>query len=263
MSEFTTLTLQLDPPVARIVLNRPQSRNAITLTMLEELAGAAKRVEATQDVRVVVLSGAGDTFSVGFDLTAMAGLFAGGLPDQESLNNMAKMGRQAVDAIAGLSAISVASLQGHAIGGGFLFAAACDFRVVAEETTFCLPEIDLGVPLTWGGVPLLCRQLGPSIARDVVMTGRRFGPADLAGTGFAHRVVPSVHCAAVTDALVGDLCAKPARALSQLKAQFQQALGVHDDGASDEERFVEALLDPAFLATAMAYVQRVSKKPSP
>ena len=262
MSDWSTLTLTIDPPVARIVLNRPKAHNAITLPMLEELATAAAHVEANQAVRVVVLSGAGDTFSVGFDLTAMASLFAGGVPAQESLASMAALGRKAVDAIAGLSAVTVASVQGHAIGGGFLLASACDLRIVAADTTFCLPEIDLGVPLTWGGVPLLCRRLGAALARDVVMTGRHFGPADVDGTGFAHRVVLSDDCSVATNELIADLCAKPAQALRQVKAQFQQALGIGDDGVSDEDRFVEAVLDPSFLATAMAYVQRVSKKPS-
>jgi len=262
MSESSTLTVTVEAPVSRIVLNRPQCRNAITLDMLQELVEAAKRVEANKAVRIVVLSGSGDTFSVGFDLQAMAGLFAAGAPTEESLSRMASLGRQAVDAIANLSAITVASLRGHAIGGGFLLASACDFRIVADDTTFCLPEIDLGVPLTWGGVPLLCHQLGTALARDVVMTGRSFGPEDVAGTGFAHRVVPPAECEDATDALIAALCAKPVRALAQLKAQFQQTLGLHDDGVSDEERFVEAVLDPNFLATAMAYVQGLSKKSS-
>jgi enoyl-CoA hydratase/carnithine racemase len=262
MSEWSTLILTIDPPVASIVLNRPQSRNAITLPMLDELVRAAERVESDDSVRVVLLTGGGETFSVGFDLQAMAGLFAGGVPAQESLASMAAQGRKAVNAIAGLSAVTVASVQGHAIGGGFLLASACDLRIVAADTTFCLPEIDLGVPLTWGGVPMLCQLLGTALARDVVMTGRRFGPEDVVGTGFAHRVVPSADCTAATNELIADLCAKPARALRQVKAQFQQTMGIRDDEMSDEARFVEAVLDPNFLATAMAYVQRLSNKPS-
>ena len=259
MSQWSTLTVQVEPPVAFIRLNRPNARNAITLPLLDELVSAAETIQSNEAIRIVVLQGEGKSFSVGFDLTTMAGVFSDGLPAEDVLLDMASKGRAALDAIAGLSAVTVASIQGHAIGGGFLLAAACDVRVAAHGTRFGLPEIDLGLPLTWGGVPLLCRQLGPSLAKDLVLTGRRFGTEDVNGIGYFHRVVEPEDLATTTAEVVEQLRSKPALALSQIKAQFQQAMGVRDDGVSDEERFVQALKDPNFLANAMAYVQGLRK----
>ena len=91
----------------------------------------------------------------------LAPLFAqGALPAETQLKDWARLGHKAVLALANLPQITIASVQGHAIGGGFLLLAACDFRLAENETRFALPEIDIGLPLTWGGVDRLMHLLG-------------------------------------------------------------------------------------------------------
>ena len=255
MAELTSLEVEFEPGCARVTLARPDSGNALTPRLLEELVAVCGELEAREDLRVVVLRGAGRGFSAGMDLSRMAGLFARGLPSEEQLLELAELGRRAVDAVLGLSAVTVAELRGFAVGGGFLLAAACDLRVVAEGTRFALPEVDLGVPLTWGGVPLLCRVLGPSLARDLVLTGRRVGPDALSGLGFAVACVPAASLEERCASLVASLLAKPSGTPRSLKAQFQRQLDVRDDGIDDEQRFVRAVRSPTFFKRAMTYVR--------
>ena len=101
--------------------------------------------------------------------------------------------------------------------------AACDFRVVAEDTVLAIPEIDMGLPYTWGGVARLVHELGPSLARDLIMTGRRFRAAEVAPFGFVQRVVAGDDLEEKTSALARELLAKPQLALELVKRQFRAA----------------------------------------
>ena len=79
------------------------------------------------------------------------------------------------EAMENLSAVSVASIRGHCVGGGVVLAATCDLRIAASDARFSIPEIDLGIPLAWGGIPRLVREVGPALTKELVMTCRPFG----------------------------------------------------------------------------------------
>ena len=260
MVHYEHLCVQIANGVAELALNRPAQRNALSLELLAELIACCEALGQRHDVRVVILSGQGSSFSVGFDLMGLAPLFAqGALPAETQLKDWARLGHKAVLALANLPQISIASAQGHAIGGGFLLLAACDFRLAENETRFALPEIDIGLPLTWGGVDRLMHLLGEDLAKDLVLTARSFGPKDLQHTSFLYRAVTAQeHDEAVT-ILVETMLVKPAPALRLCKEQFlaarNQAFG-HVE--RDAQHFVDALLHPDFLSTAMAYVQRIA-----
>ena len=172
--------LQVGSGVASVTLNRPYVMNALSPAVLEGLLNIIETVRGRSDVRVLVLEGVGRAFSVGFDLRAMSGLMqTDGTVDQGALEQTARLGAQVISDLGELSAVTVASVHGFAVGGGLLLMAACDLRVVSDDLVCAVPEIDLGLPLMWGGVPLLMRELGPGLARDVIMTGRRFGAEEL------------------------------------------------------------------------------------
>jgi enoyl-CoA hydratase/carnithine racemase len=156
----------LDGPIALVTLCRPEKLNALDRATLEGLADVARRLDADPAVKVAIVRGAGRAFSAGFDLhdRRWAEL---GAPEQS-----AAVGRAMAEAIAGMRAITVASIHGHCIGGGVVLAAACDLRVAASSTRFSIPEVDLGIPLYWAGVPLLVRELGPALTKELVLTGR-------------------------------------------------------------------------------------------
>ena len=85
--------------------------------------------------------------------------------------------------------ITIASLHGHCIGGGVVLASACDLRIASENTIFSIPEVDLGIPLAWGGIPRLVREIGPAMTKELVMTCRPFDAKEAKSLGFINRVV--------------------------------------------------------------------------
>ena len=262
MTPYEHLVLSFEGPIARITLNRPKALNALSMGLLAELLAAIRAAEEYADARLLVLEGQGRAFCGGFDLQGVASLFmGGGGPKAETLRPLAVMGEEVVTALDSTRLVTIASVHGYAIGGGFLLMSACDLRVVTEDTVCAIPEVDIGLPLVWGGVPLLVRELGPSLARDLVMTCRRFRPRDLPDTGFFHRLVDADNRVETVAALAKSLGAKPALALSQTKQQFLQRDG-RREGRCDADLALEALMDPAFLPNAMRYLQGLRGKRS-
>ena len=201
--EFQTLVVEAKTAVARITLNRPEKRNPLSRQTLRELADAAHWLDAQPEVRVVVVRGAGGSFCAGADL----GLFSG--PAQGSPRDNADLGRQMADALEGMRPVSIAAIEGWCVGGGLVLAAACDLRVASEDARFSIPEVDLGIPLAWGGIPRLVREIGAARTKELVLTCRPFGAAEAKAAGFLNRVVPAEALEAEVDGLARSLAAKP------------------------------------------------------
>lgn len=147
---FDTLRIEhdTDSRVATLVLNRPGKLNALSRQLLGELARACRWLDDRGDIAVVVVRGEGRAFSAGFDL----GDFADGDPTI-SVRDTADLGRVAAEALTDVRQLTIAALHGHCVGGGLVLAASCDIRVAADDTRFSIPEVDLGIPLAWGGIP--------------------------------------------------------------------------------------------------------------
>ncbi len=257
MADYESLRVAIDGELAHVILERPERLNALNATALREVAEAARFLDGEAEVRVVVVEGSGGSFCSGVDVKDLAmGLFAGGKPAEESLRELHATGQAMVEAVAAMRAVTIASVRGCAIGGGVLLMAACDLRVIAEDTLLAIPEINMGLPYTWGGVPRLVQELGPSLSRELVMTGREFLPSELRASGFAHRVVAAGEVSAETDALVEQLLAKPACGLELVKRQFADA-SVHlmADTSNDPDWFVEAIESPDFVPAVTSYMQ--------
>jgi enoyl-CoA hydratase/carnithine racemase len=127
--DFETLLVRADGACGEIVLNRPERLNALSAAVLEELAGAAGWLGGMEEVKVVVVRGAGRSFSAGADLEGFRPDAAG---DDAALRAAAERGRRMGDAIAGMRAVTVASIRGHCLGGAMVLAAACDLRLAAS-----------------------------------------------------------------------------------------------------------------------------------
>ena len=80
-------------------------------------------------------------------------------------------------------------MHGWCVGGGLVLAAVCDLRVAGRSARFSIPEVELGIPLAWGGIPRLVREIGPALTKELVMTCREFGPDEAKAAGFLNRVV--------------------------------------------------------------------------
>jgi enoyl-CoA hydratase/carnithine racemase len=240
--------------VGRIVLARPEKLNALNRALLEELAQAAAWFDAQASVKVVVISGEGKAFSAGFDLADPSWRELG--PPQQS----AVVGRAMAEAIGAMRALTIASIHGHCVGGAVVLAAACDLRVAAASATFRIPEVDLGIPLFWTGVPRLTRELGPALTKELILTGRAFDAAEAHAIRFVNRVVADDVLEEQTDALAAALASKPALVLQMTKEQVEAVASVAGGSADqDVADLAAAFADPEARAVAAAYVRRLRK----
>jgi enoyl-CoA hydratase/carnithine racemase len=210
-------------PAVTITLDRPEQRNAQTPATWRALSAAGAVLAQTPDVRVVVLRGAGASFSAGLDRAMFS---PEGLPGESSLAELAGLEDDALDAeIAGFQAafacwsqvpaVTIAAVQGHAVGAGFQLALACDLRVLADDARLAMRETSLGlVPDLTGTWPLV-RAVGSARALEICATGRWVGAAEAASIGLATAVVPLAELGGAVEDLTAALLAAPAGALRE------------------------------------------------
>ena len=196
---------------AVITIERPRTLNSLDMATLNALETAAREVADRSSAKVVVVRGRGRAFSSGVDLSLL------GSGDGVDPREVGDAGRTMMEAFDSIPAVTVAALRGAAVGGGLVLAAACDLRVAADDTYFSIPEVDLGLPVGWGGVPRLVRELGPALTRELIMTCRPFTAQEAKEAGFLNRVVPPSDLDRTVDELVFTLCAKPREVLRAVK----------------------------------------------
>ncbi len=246
-----------DGVVGALVLNRPTKLNALSRELLRDLIAACEAANRVATLKVIVVRGEGRAFSAGFDLTD-----AVTADEHLDARGAADLGRRATDALEQVRAVTIAAIRGHCVGGGVVLASACDVRIAAADTRLSIPEIDLGLPLTWGAVPRLVRELGPARTRELVMTGDPFSADDAERWGFVNRVVPNEDLDQAVAELARRLAAKPAIGLRATKQQVAMAASEmasthHAD--ADAVYLVAAQRDPEARAIAADYLTRRSR----
>jgi enoyl-CoA hydratase/carnithine racemase len=214
-----------------VVLDRPDRLNAQTPHTWAALGEAGRSLPA--DVRVVVVRGEGRAFSAGLDRAAFE---PGGIPGAPGLAELAAMPPADGDAtIRGFQEafgwlrrpglVSVAAVQGHAIGAGFQLALACDLRVLADDATFTMAESRYGLVPDLGGTAPLVAAVGYPRALEICLTARRVDAAEALAIGLATIVVPRPSLDAAVADLVAALLAPPPEAAAEIKALLLDAPG--------------------------------------
>jgi enoyl-CoA hydratase/carnithine racemase len=215
-----TLTLERVGPVLRVWLDRPEKRNPLSPQCLQELIDVYTGVATDFEVGCIVIGGRGPSFSGGADLRAPTPERSAD-PTPRERRWASQLGMRMARAVDECEVPTIARLHGHVVGGAAVLALACDFRLAAEETLFWIPEVDLGIPLTWGAVPLLIRECGMARAREAVVLGDRISATTAEQWGMAHRVVPIDELDGVVDDWARRLCEKPATAMSLTTSQLR------------------------------------------
>ena len=246
---YRHLNVVAEVSVGAMTLNRPDKLNALSVDLMHEIVAASAELSVSP-VRTVVVSGTGRAFSTGFDLTSLATLETSG-----SGVEAARLGQAMADAVADMRPVTVAALHGHVVGGGVVLAAACDLRLAAADTVFSIPEVDLGIPLAWGGIPRLVREFGPALTRELVMTCRPFSAEEAASRGFLNGVVPTGEHLAAAAALAEAVAARPALPVATTKQHVAEVMR-GDFGRDDAAGLIAALADPESMAARTAYLER-------
>lgn len=246
-------------PVATVTLSRPEVLNAQT----PQTWGALREFgrELSGEVRVVVVRGEGRSFSAGLDRALLspgaAGELAGGTGD----GTPAQLAGMPPDAAAARIAdfqqafawlrrpdlISVAAVQGHAIGAGFQLALACDLRVLSQDAQLTMAEVTHGLVPDLGGTKRLVELIGYARALELCVTGRRVGAAEAERIGLANLVVPGAELTAAVDDLVAAVLSAPRDAVIEIKALLLAAAGrtFADQERAEREAQVRRLRDLA------------------
>ena len=242
--------------------------HAIGEGVRKDMAEAAYWFDRNLDVRVVIVRGEGRAFCAGADLKGASTSGSPSAPPPGSASWQARReagqrGLRMANAIEQMRAVTIAQLHGYAVGGGFLLAVSCDLRVAADDVVFFIPEVELGIPLTWGGVPRLVRELGPALAKELVMTCRRFTPEEARAAGFVNRVVPAAQLEAEVRSLAAELAAKPAVPVIVTKEHVNavtRAMAAGLTSFADGDVLLGTVFDPESLEAARRYRERTFRK---
>jgi enoyl-CoA hydratase/carnithine racemase len=253
--QFETLVVKVEGRIGRVTMNRPEKLNALSRQLMSEIVELGAWLKLREDIRVMIFSGAGRSFCAGFDLNDFSSA-----SDGESPRQAADLGRLATNALTDVPQLTIAAVHGHCVGGGVVFVAACDLRVATNETTFIIPEVDLGIPLAWGGIPRLVREIGPALTKELVLTCRPFGANEAKSIGFINQVVlPSDLEITVTE-LAANLASKTLYSLHSTKQQVNavmEEIAGTGRSAGDADMLVYAMRDPESReATARYLAQR-------
>jgi methylglutaconyl-CoA hydratase len=218
---FDHLLVTREGPVEHVVLNRPEVRNAFNPALVRSLTAWAAAVAASNDVRVAVLSGAGPTFCAGGDLASMAAAV-----DASREDNLADAARMAAmfEALDQLPVPLIGRVHGTALGGGVGLAAVCDIVVAADDAVFGFTEVKLGlVPSVIS--PYVLAKVGRSAARELFLTGARFGAARARGIGLVHTVVPAAALDATVAQHVAEILSAGPEAVAHAKTLIREVFG--------------------------------------
>ncbi|MDH6140203.1 MULTISPECIES: enoyl-CoA-hydratase DpgD [Kitasatospora] len=204
--ELTRIRYEKRDRVAHVTLDRPERRNAMDLRMHEELAYVWDDFEADDDLWLAVLTGAGDrAFSAGQDLRELAARIEDGTAAPSTFGSRGKPGWPRLTERFQLAKPVIARVNGHAFGGGFELALACDVIVAADTATFALPEAKLGLIAGAGGVFRLTRQAPYRVALGHLISGRPMTAARAYELGLVNEVVPAAELDACVAAWVADI----------------------------------------------------------
>jgi len=221
------VTVEVADGVAVLTINRPQARNAINEAAARAMAAAIDELDARRDVRVLVLTGAGGTFSAGMDLK---GFLAGG------------RGFAGITARPPATPV-IAAVEGYALAGGFEIALACDLIVASEAATFGLPEVTRGLVAGAGGLLRLPRRIPYHLAMEIALTGAMFSAQRLHRAGLVNRLVPAGAALAEARALAAQVAMNAPLSLAATKRIIVESADWPSDEAFGRQR---EIIDPVF-----------------
>ncbi len=242
------IELEADAGVAWLRLNRPAALNALDRALTAALEEALERVAALDAVNVLVVAGRGRAFCAGNDIAEMATLSG------EEAEALASRQARLMDRFARLPQVTIAAIDGHALGGGLMLAAAQDLRVASDRARFGLPEVTLGFNPGYGIARLLDVVPG-GWARELLLTGRTVHASEALRIGLVNRVVAPPTLEAAVAALAADVARAPRAGLAATKA-IVAAIRAGERGREPEAYGAALRTSPEARARIRAFVER-------
>jgi 2-(1,2-epoxy-1,2-dihydrophenyl)acetyl-CoA isomerase len=222
MTSGERIAVERDGTIGWIRINRPERLNALNGTMREQILAALQQLEADQEVRCVIITGAGRAFSTGGDVAVMAELLARG--DSAHFDHLVRTGAEAVELIDGMSKPVIAAINGVAAGAGACLALACDLRIASESAAIGFTFLRIGLHPDWGGSFFLPRLVGPAAAMEFILTGGMISAERGERIGLINRVVPAAQLEGAARGFAGEIAAAPAGVTAAAKRSLRRGL---------------------------------------
>jgi enoyl-CoA hydratase len=229
--------IEISGGIATVTMNRPDALNAFNSEQLQAMIDALHQVRDDVSVRCVILTGAGErAFAAGADIKEMANK-----SPEEGLE-FARLGHAMANAAESMPKPTIAAVNGFALGGGSEIALACDIRIASENAVFAQPEVSLGIPPGWGATQRLTRLVGPGLAAEIILTGRRVKADEALRIGLVNAVYPIDQLLPEARRLAESIVKQSPRALAASKALMQIAFNGQIRSGLDTEAqlFAEA-----------------------
>ena len=238
------LVERLDQGIARVTLNRPEARNALSRQLVVDLRAIIELLAADEEVRAVIVSGAGErAFCAGADLIERQTMTA------EERTTHTDAIRVAINAVAAIPVPVIGAIRGYALAGGAELALACDIRIGATDAVLGFPEVKIGIFPGAGGVVRLPRVVGSSAANDLLFTGRQIDADHGLQIGLLDELAPAAGLMAVALAKATAIAANAPLAIRALKRALTDSAGLPVDLAGEivgcERRSLDATEDYA------------------
>lgn len=240
-SAWSTVTISLNPDhqIATLILNRPESLNAISRDLAADLLAACDHLASQTGIRAVIVTGAGErAFCAGADLKERRGLNGA----ERTAHTVAI--EAAAEALAALPMPTIAAIRGYALAGGAELAIACDLRVAASNSVMGFPEVKIGIFPGAGGVLRLPRIVGSGAVRDLLFSGRQIEAAEAHRIGLIDRLTAPEEVIPAAMEMAGTIAATAPLAVRAVKQALFQIDGLPYAEARQRVNALRATLDP-------------------
>jgi enoyl-CoA hydratase/carnithine racemase len=254
---YEFLTVEKDGYIATVTLNRPDRMNALSADLMHEICDVADSFEYDVDTRCVIFTGTGKHFTAGADLkdpkrAAMA---------DRTLNERRRhthLGQKMANKLVNISQITIAAINGVALGGGGVIVSALDFRIGAEDCRVGYPEIDRGMNLSWYGLPLCLRLVGPSRAKRMVILGQHEDAQTLLNWGFLDEVVPNEELMNAARKMADAYASKPPIPAQMIKRSANVLSGGIDQSLMhmDTDQFMLTTMSKDYIEGVKSFMEK-------
>jgi len=255
---MTLVKVEKKETVALLTINRPEGLNALNTAVLKELSDALDALAEDSDLRVLVVTGAGDrAFVAGADIGEMAEL------TREEAVSFARAGHETMEKLSSFPVPTIAAVNGFALGGGFELALACDLIIASAKARFAFPETGLGITPGFGGTQRLARLVGPMVACDLIFTGRRLNAEQALALGVVTEIADPESLLERVLEIAHAIAEKAPAAIRNAKSAIYEGLcGTLSDGIAIETEQFSRCFDTDDQKSAMrAFVNKEKAPP--
>lgn len=200
---YQNLLLQKEGPIATVTVNREKAMNALNADVLTEIRACFSTLSDDPEIRVVILTGAGEkAFVAGADIAAMSQM------TEVQAQEFGKLGHSAMDAVDQCTKPVIAAVNGFCLGGGLELALSCDFIYASEKAKLGLPEVNLGLFPGWGGTQRLARLAGKGVAKELIFSARIISAQEAKDFGIVNKLCAPENLLTEVKAVAAEICKK-------------------------------------------------------